>query len=229
VPPLNDFRRNMSSWYAEASQAHRERLARRRPVKVGVAIGLLGGWAVLALFNVFGRVPFAAYVWVGLAVLITGLLVSLVTKRATLSLLAPIALLSAVAILFGGTEASLKDGSGRVGWTPTSLSQLTDQRQFAGQSTLDLSALNSASEARTVTITQAAGEVKLLLPARLNATVIGDVHVGDVQVGSSQDTGKYVGGWNVHLEVPPAAGAVGSPITIHVKLTVGHVQIDRVG
>ena len=229
VPPLGDFRRSMQSWYTEAYEARQQRLARRRPIKVGVGISLLAAWAVLAVFNTFTRVPFPAYLWVGLAILGAGLVISVVTRRATWFLLAPLAMLSAAALFLGATSASLKDGSGQVGWTPASASQLSDHRQFAGQSTLDLTQLTALSEPRSVTINQAAGEVKLVLPATLNATVITDVHMGDSRVGDSNATGKYVGGWNVHLEVPPPPGATGSPVTIHVKLTVGHVQIDRVG
>jgi phage shock protein PspC (stress-responsive transcriptional regulator) len=229
VPPLGDFRRSMQSWYTEAYEARQQRLARRRPIKMGVGISLLVAWAVLAVFNTFTRVPFPAYLWVGLAILGAGFVISVVTRRATWFLLAPLAMLSAAALFLGGTSASLKDGSGQVGWTPTSASQLSDHRQFAGQSTLDLTQLAALSEPRTVTISQAVGEVKLVLPANLNATVITDVHTGDSQVGDSTAAGKYVGGWNVHLEVPPPAGATGSQVTIHVKLTVGHVQIDRVG
>jgi phage shock protein PspC (stress-responsive transcriptional regulator) len=229
VAPLSDFRRNMQAWVSEASEARKQRLARRRPIKIGVAVALGIAWATLAVFNAFNRVPLPAYIWVGLAVLGTGFLVSLVTRRLVLLLLPPMALLAAVALFFGGTSASLKDGSGRVGWTPTSVAQLTDHRQFAGQTTLDLTQLASLPVAESVTITQAAGEVRLLLPANLNATVVADVHTGDIQVGSSRDTGKYVGGWNVHLEVPPTTATTGQPLTIHVDLTVGHVQIDRVG
>jgi phage shock protein PspC (stress-responsive transcriptional regulator) len=229
VPPLSDFRRNMQSWYTEAQEARKQRVARRRPIKIGVGVSLLVAWAAIALVNSFKRVPFPTYLWVGLAVLGTGLLVSLVTRRTVLSLLIPIAMLSAVALFLGGTSASLKDGSGRIGWTPTSAAQLTDHRQFAGQATLDLSQLGPVTDAKTVTISQAAGEVKLLLPSDLNARVIADVHTGDVQVGTSQETGRYADGWNVHFELAPPSAAKGQPVTIHVKLTVGHVQIDRIG
>ncbi len=229
IAPLNDTRRSMQEWLSEASEAHRKRVVRRRPIKVAVGLALVIGWAIVALFDAFNRAPFPAYVWVGLAVLTAGLLVSLATRRVTLSLLAPIALLSAVAVFLGGTSASLKDGSGKVGWTPTSATQLIDHRQFAGQATLDLSQLPTLSEAKSVQITQAAGEVRLLIPATMNATVVSDVHIGDIRLGTSQDTGKFAGGFNVHLELPPATTVTGRPVTIHVTLTVGHVQIDRIG
>jgi len=228
IAPLNDTRRSMQAWLAEAGAAHRQRVRRRRPIKVGVAVCLALGWTVVALLDAFNRVPFPAYLWVGLAVLGTGFLVSLVTGRLTVSLLAPIAVLAAVAVAFGGTRASLSDGSGKIGWQPTSASQLVDERQFAGQSTLDLAQLSAVDSARTIHISQAAGEVLLRLPAKLNATVIADVHLGDVQNGSSHATGQYVSGLNVHLELPPPAGATGAPVTIYITLTVGHVQLDRI-
>ena len=56
---------------------------------------------------------------------------------------------------------------------PTTADQLVDHRQFAGQSTLDLTTLGDPDRSRTVhLITQAAGEVGLRLPASLNATVV---------------------------------------------------------
>ena len=171
----------MQAWLAEAGEAHRARIQRRRPIKVGVGLALVAAWAFVALLDAFNRVPFPAYLWVGLIILGAGLLVSLVTRRMVLSLLIPMALLGLVALALGGTRASLRDGSGQVGWMPTSASQLVDHRQFAGQSTLDLTALAPLTEPKTITITQAAGEVRLLLPKTLNATVITDVHLGDIQ------------------------------------------------
>jgi len=232
APPLNDFRANMKSWYSEAAEAHKLRVRRRRPVKVAVALGLFGIWGVIALVNVVHRVPFPAYIWSGFAVLVGGLVISLILRRSTYVLLLPIVFLSALALAFGGTPASLKDGSGKIGWTPLSAAQLTDERQFAGQSTLDLTRLGTVSQAQDVTITQAAGEVRLILPRTLNATIVSDVHIGDIQVGRSHDGDKFSGGWNVHLETPPgtdgnpATTFTGAPITVHVRLATGHVQID---
>lgn len=229
IAPLGDTRRSMQAWLSEAGEAHRARVQRRRPIKVGAGLGLAAAWAALALADAFNRVPFPAYLWVGLAVLSTCLVISLLTRRMTLSLLIPIAVLAVIAIGLGGTRSSLRDGSGRIGWMPTSAAQLSDERQFAGQSTLDLSRLPVLSAAQTVSLTQAAGEVLLRIPNTLNATVISDVHLGDVQDGTSHGAGSYVGGQNVHLQLSPAAGARGEPLTIRVHLTLGHVQVDRVG
>lgn len=227
IAPLNDTRRSMQAWLAEAGAAHRRRVRRRRPVKVGVAVSLAIAWTVIALLDAFRRVPFPAYLWVGLAVLGAGLLVSLLTRRTTLSLLIPIAVLAVLTFGLGGTRASLTDGSGQISWQPTAVGQLADHRQFAGQATLDLTRLGTISDPRTVRITQAAGQVQVLLPATLNATVISDVHLGVIQNGRTFQPGQHVDGMNVHLELPPPAGVTGQPLTIYVTLTAGHVQVER--
>jgi phage shock protein PspC (stress-responsive transcriptional regulator) len=227
IAPLNDTRRSMQAWLVEAGAAHRQRILRRRPIKIGVTLCLAIAWATVALLDGFSRVPFPAYLWVGLAVLGTGLLMSLLTRRATLSLLVPIVMLGLVAFVLGDTPTSLSDGSGKLGWRPTTADQLVDHRQFAGQATLDLTALAAVPTARTVHLRQAAGEVRVLLPAGLNATVIADVHLGEIRHGSGLNTGEHVDGVNIHSEFGPPAGATGPPITIYVDLEAGQVQVER--
>ena len=227
IAPLNDTRRSMQAWLAEAGAAHRERVRRRRPIKVGVAVSLAIAWTVVALLDGFRRVPFPAYLWVGLAVLGTGLLASLITRRLTLSLLVPIAALALLTFALGGTRTSLTDGSGQQAWLPATAEQLTDHRLFAGQATLDLTGLSSVPTPRTVRLTQAAGEVRVLLPAGLNATVIADVHLGQISNGRDYSPGGRVDGMNVHSELRPPAGVTGQPITIYVDLEAGHVQVER--
>jgi hypothetical protein len=172
-------------------------------------------------------VPFPSYLWVGLAVLGTGLLVSLITRRLTLSLLVPIAVLALLTFALGGTRTSLTDGSGQQAWLPTTADQLADHRLFAGQATLDLTGLSAVPTPRTVHLSQAAGEVRVLLPAGLNATVIADVHMGAISNGRNYRSGPEVDGMNVHSELRPPAGVTGQPITIYVTLSAGHVQVER--
>ena len=227
IAPLNDTRRSMQAWLSEAGAAHRQRVRRRRPIKVGVVLCLAIAWTVVALLDGFSRVSFPVYLWVGLAVLGTGLLVSLLTRRSTLSLLVPIAILTAAMFALGGTRTSLTDGSGEAAWKPTTAEQLIDRHQFAGRATFDLTALGPITSPRTVHIRQAAGEVRVLLPAGLNATVIADVHLGEITDGSDYDTAEHLDGMDVHQELTPPAGVTGQPITIYVDLEAGHVQVER--
>ena len=44
----------------------------------------------------------------------------------------------------------------------------------------------------------------------MNATVIADVHFGDIQNGRSNAAGDYQGGMNVRLQLNPPAGATGA-------------------
>lgn len=229
VAPLTDSRRAMQSWFAEANAAHRQRVYRRRPIKIAAAIALAAGWGITAAADVSGRVAFPVYLWVGLAVLTTALVASIVARRATWSLVPGIVLITAAAVIFGGTSASLRDGSGQISWRPPAAGQLTDQRQFAGETTVDLSAIRSLEQARTITLTQAAGRIELRLPSTLNVIVRGKVHLGDIEVGDSRRAGDYVSGWNVALDVAPVAGsATGEPLTINVDLTAGSLRIERV-
>jgi len=217
----------MQAWLSEAAEARRIRVQRRRPIKIGVALAVILGWAVVGVVDAVNRVPFPAYLWVGLAILGAGFVVSLVSRRLVLSLLIPLAMLAVVAVGLGGTRASLRDGSGQIGWMPTSTAQLTDQHQFAGQTTVDLSALQPLEHPASITITQAVGEVVIRIPAGLNASVISDVHLGQIQNGQSRLTGQSVSGANVHLELNPPAGTQGPLLTIKVQLAVGQVEVDR--
>ncbi len=225
--PVNDLTDSMRAWVGEAKAARRERLSRRRPVKVGALLGLLGAWTVVAILDAANRVAFPAYLWTGLVVLGVALVAGVVLRRAVWSLLVPIVVLLVVAAALGGTKASLRDGSGRTGTVATSSAQLTDRRQFAGQDTVDLTQLPAITEARTVQITQAVGEVIVRVPATANVLVSARVHAGDIELNSSHAAGDYVSGTGIALDLPPAVGITGPQLRISVDLTVGHVQVDR--
>jgi phage shock protein PspC (stress-responsive transcriptional regulator) len=228
VAPLNDYGRTMRNWYTESQKARRERLARRRPIKLAVAAVLFGGWAIFGIIDAITGIPFAAYIWFALGVLTLGLIASLVTRRSVWSLVGPIALLCVPALVFGGSHASLKDGSGKVGSAPTSIAELSDQHLFAGDLTLDLTNLPAATSDRSVKITEGAGRVLIRVRQNANVLVAARVHIGDIQLGSSQAVGDRVGGMNTRLDIAPTSTATGSRLTVIVDLTVGHIQVDRV-
>jgi phage shock protein PspC (stress-responsive transcriptional regulator) len=234
VPPLNDFRRSMSDWYNDAREAKKQRQARRRPIKISVGLVLLAGLAVIGIADALNRVQFGVYVWFLAAALTLGFLISLVARRTVWGLGLLVLPLIPALIVFGGTKASITDGSGETGWAPTAVTQLHDEQRFAGDTTLDLTKLDPASlrssPERTIWISQAAGRVRLRIPQSLNVVIDGSVHIGEIQVGTSHAVGDYVGGLNIGLTVSPptTATATESALQVKVNLTVGHIQIDRV-
>ena len=46
----------MQAWLSEASEAHKLRVPRRRPIKVAVGLALLVGWGLVAMLDALFRV-----------------------------------------------------------------------------------------------------------------------------------------------------------------------------
>jgi phage shock protein PspC (stress-responsive transcriptional regulator) len=228
IAPLNDVRQSMGAWYSEAVAAKKRRQERRRPIYVVAGSLLVVGLATIGIIDAVHRAPFGSYLWFIAAVLGLGFGLSVVLRRTAWIFLPPLLAVLVALVVLGGTRASITDGSGKTGRAPTNAAQLTDEHQFAGDTTLDLTRLPGLSAATTVHITQAAGQVTLRIPAGQPTTVIGNVHIGDIRLGTSHAVGDYVAGMNTGLTIGPAAGATGSPLTVIVDLTVGHIQVDRV-
>jgi phage shock protein PspC (stress-responsive transcriptional regulator) len=211
-------------------QASRERRRRSAPVRwstLGALVAALGG---LAIGDAVGGIVIPVYFWVGGAIVLLGLGVGLATRRTPwgLTVLLVPAVLGLIA--FGNSPASFHDGSGRTAWAPASANQLDDSYRLAfGQMTLDLTSINSIDAPRTINITQAAGQVHLLLPKSLNASVHTDVHLGDVRVDDNRDNSgpNDAGGFDYKKVVPAPATATGAALTINVHLAAGDVKIDH--
>ncbi len=134
---------------------------------------------------------------------------------------------------FGNTGASLHDGAGRTVVDPTTAGQLDGQYRLAfGQLILDLSSIPTIDAPRTIDITMGAGQVQLMLPKTLNASVHAVVHLGDVRVddvaGRRGDGPGDGGGLNFTRDVAAPSGATGPALTINVHLASGDVQVDHV-
>ena len=107
---------------------------------------------------------------------------------------------------------SCTTGSGERDWTPTSARTAVDYRLAFGQGVLDLTRIGSLPGPQTVHITMAAGQVQIILPSTVNATVNANVHIGVVEVDGqdNSDTGYRSHGMNVNrtiLPPPPRPGA----------------------
>ena len=77
----------------------------------------------------------------------------------------------------------------------------------------------------------AAGQVKVLLPSGLNATIEANVRMGEVEVDgitvAETHGGSFhrVHGYDIQKTVLPPADATGAPLTIRVHLADGQISI----
>lgn len=225
-------------WLDESRAASRARRRRAAPVR-WVVLGVLAATVtVLALVDAATGIPLPVYAWAAIGIVGTGLLVGVLLRRApwSLALLLPPAVLAVFA--FGNTSASLHDGFGQRTWAPTRASSIADEYRLAfGQAVLDLRGIDTLDGPRDIDVVAAAGQVKVLLPATMNATVHADVRIGAItvdgdQVAESGDVGPGSHshdnrGMSVGHVVEPPAGASGPPLRIDVDLADGEVVVER--
>lgn len=218
-------------WVNESKAASRERRRRAAPVRIATFGTLLAVLAILAAIDAGTGIPIPAYFWALGGIALGGFLVGLVLRRTPWSvtpLLIP-AVLGLVA--FAPTSVSLHDGMGQRDWTPTSEAAVHDDYTLAfGQGVLDLTHVGTLTTTHDIDVKMAAGQVRIVMPATMNATVLADVHIGAVEVDGQQlDTtsGWHSHGWGIQRTVLPETTATGTPITIHVHLADGQVSVDH--
>jgi phage shock protein PspC (stress-responsive transcriptional regulator) len=218
------------TWIQESREAARIRRRRSAPI-TWTTLGVLAvTMAALGVADAVGGIVLPTYFWVAGGILLTGLIVGIALRRAPLAmnfLLVPV-LLGLLA--FGGSRASLHDGGGTNTWTPQSSADLAGQYRLGfGQLTLDLRSMGTLSSPRTVDITVAAGQVRLLLPNSLNAVVQSHVHIGAVRVDDDDRSPgpNDSGGFNYTHYVAAPAQATGAQLTLDVHLTDGAVTVDH--
>ena len=209
------------SWFEESRAAARERRRRSFPIRIGVTVALIGTLTSLAIADAISGIQLQWYFWATHAVLAAGILVALVSRRWSWSLV-PLIIPAAIgAAAFAGSDASLHDGIGQREWKPVSTTS-ADYRLAFGQGILDLRDLRTTGPAR-FDITLGAGQVRLVVPRTMNVTVRADVHAGDVQVNGQHRHS----GFEFTRTIDAPAGATGVPVTVDVHLTDGNLSIDR--
>jgi hypothetical protein len=137
-------------------------------------------------------------------------------------------------VAFGNTGASLHDGVGQKTWSPATAGELHDSYRLAfGDAVLDLRDLPSLDAPRSVDVTLAAGQVEIKLPPTLNATVYGNVRLGQIEVDGRQVATTRggpihrVNGYDIEHTIRPPATAVGAPLTITVHQEDGNLSVLR--
>jgi hypothetical protein len=223
-------------WIAEATAAARERRRRARPMLLASLGTLVAALGALALADAVWGIAIPLYFWVGFGIVLLGLLVGLVLRRTPWS--TAVLLVPAVAgiVAFGGSGASMHDGFGQRQWTPTGTPQARYRLGF-GQGILDLRHLAPPDGPRAVNVVLGAGQVQLLLPATMNATVNATIHLGRITVAgppldprdkaSLGQQDNQSGGFDLNHVLLPPASASGPAITITVHATDGEILIRR--
>jgi phage shock protein PspC (stress-responsive transcriptional regulator)/FtsH-binding integral membrane protein len=215
------------SWFDEAREASRRRRSRSLPLRIAMIVALALSLTGLGIADAVTGVQFQVYFWTILGIVGVGLLLGLVTRRTPWSMLPLLALGGAGAIAFGGSHASLHDGIGQRDWQPT-VAPAGDYRLALGQGTLDLRGLAPQSGPRTVDITMAAGQVKILTNPDQNVTVQANIKFGQLTADGSK-VQSTDGGVGISRAVLPPATAVGAPLTVIVHLADGNVTVDHRG
>jgi hypothetical protein len=209
-------------WITESREAHRIRRRRAMPVRLATLGVLLAALVVLGLVDAASGIQLRAYFFATAGIVGLGLLVGLVLRRTpwSVALLLVPAVLGSVA--FGGSTASLHDGSGQRSWTPTS-SLPANYRLAFGDAVLDLRSLKAPTSPQTVNITMAGGRLQIVAPPTMNLAVDAHLRFGQVQ----EDGIDKEHGSSISQVVEPLARATGAPITLDVHLATGLVEVDH--
>jgi len=226
APPAPAWLDEARAWMAESREQRRIRRARAMPVRIAVVATLILTLAVLALVDATTGIWFAVYFWAVLGIVLVGLLAGLVLRRphwSTAPLLIP-AIIGLIA--FGGSRASLHDGIGDTTWTPVS-SPASSYRLGIGQGTLDLRSLQPQDGPRTIDVTLAAGQIRIVAPRSMKLTVESHVHIGNVEV-EHHGIDHAHGGVGLSRTVRFDDGtSSGQPVTVDVHIATGNVDIVR--
>ena len=210
---------DMRSWYDDAKAATRARRRRTLPVRLATLITLVVTWTVLGVVDAVTGLPLTVYLWSGLGIVVLGLLVGAMLRRFPPGLIPLFVPLAVATIGLAGTHARLGDGIGQRDWEATG----STHRLAFGQGTLDLTHVSTNALPSKITISAAAGRVRLIVPATANVTVLAHLRFGDVEVDGVHEHG----GAGISRIIDPPTGATGKAVTIDVHLADGDIALDR--
>lgn len=223
-----------TAWVNERRQALQERRRRAWPLRAGAFAAVIVALTVCGITDAVTGIRFAVYFWVVGAICLAALVLGILLRRTPLSVLPLLIVAAAGTFALGGSTASLSDGVGDRTWTPTAAAGVRSEYRLAmGDMELDLRSV-PLSEPTDIHVRGGFGNIRVVLPRGMDATVQADVHLGQVTVDGERSGdddrrwGSGHGGINVQRTIPPLAGATGPAVTIHVDLAAGQVQVDRV-
>jgi phage shock protein PspC (stress-responsive transcriptional regulator) len=209
-------------WLIESRNAHRTRRRRAMPVRWATLAVLVATLTVLGLVDAVTGIQLRVYFFAGVAIVGLGLLIGFALRRTPW--VVSILLVPAIAgsIAYGGSTASLHDGSGQRNWTPTSALSGSYRLAF-GEGILDLRSLQTPETPRTVHVTMAGGRLRIIAPKTMNLVVDAHLRFGEISVdGVDRQHGS-----GVYQTIEPLAGHQGAQITIDARLATGQITVDH--
>ncbi|GAA1735396.1 PspC domain-containing protein [Luedemannella helvata] len=185
---------------------------------------------IVALVDLGGAsVPGEVYVGAALATVGFGLVLGAWVGRARGLIGLGIAL-SLLLALTAGVNGVRHDGNwghmGNIEWRPQTVAEIQDQyRQGAGDTRLDLSKVDFTDRDVTTRLTTRAGNVDVILPRNVDATVEAKVVAGNAEVFGE----KWEGLFNPSRTVTDLGvdGAGGGKITLIIEVTAGNLEVHR--
>jgi phage shock protein PspC (stress-responsive transcriptional regulator) len=201
---------------------------RRQPSVLGrltMSVGLLAMGLLGLLDLTGGSVPAAAYPAVALAVVGLGLLVGAWFGRARWLIAVGAVLLVVLAgTATAGRVESRVRSAGNVTWIPASVAELQGayRNQF-GNSTLDLSGIDFTDHDESVSVATNAGNLEVILPPNVDATVRAAVNFGNADV--------FGQGWDGfgtrEMTDLGADGAGGGKLYLDIHTNAGNLEVRR--
>jgi phage shock protein PspC (stress-responsive transcriptional regulator) len=194
-------------------------------VTLSMVLLAVGTLAVVGLSS--GAVPAAAYFAAALAAVGVGLLLGAWVGRARW-LIAPGILLSVALAISSAVPhfGPMERGGGDITWTPTGVADISDSYGHGvGSVTLNLSQVDFTRQSKTVNVHVNFGDLRVILPAKVDVTVRAEVDTGDGRLFDSRWSG---------VSTPPHAvtdfgtdGPGGGHLELDLKVNVGTLEVTR--
>jgi hypothetical protein len=186
-----------------------------------VAVGILG------MVDLAGaRIPVSAYFAVPLAVVGTGMLIGAWYGRGRGLIAAGVVLAIPLGVVSAVESWDLARVDGNVTWSPASVELLSDNYQLdVGNGTLDLSKLDFSGRNEQVEVRVDVGNLTIVLPPDVDATVTAQVDVGNASVFNQDWSG--IGQSEQTIVDVGADGPGGGAIVVTASVNLGDLEVRR--
>jgi hypothetical protein len=194
-------------------------------VTFSLALLTLGTLAIANL--AFGGVPFQGFIAGALGAIGLGLVIGAWYGRAKLMILPGLVLLLILAASVPiKAIGPMERGNGDITWGPGSYAKVEPTYVHGiGDATLDLSKVDFAGQNRVIRIHVNAGDLRVLLPPKVDVAVNATIKAGDGNVLGTEWNGVNA---PAHLITDnDTDGAGGGHLVLNILVNVGSLEVDR--